>query len=153
MVKTVKKSKELQYYEAIGRRREATVRVRLYITHKDKETIVGSVKIKPGEIMVNKKPVQAYFPALAEKVTYLKPLKLTDSEVRFAISILTRGGGRAAQLEAMVLGISRALIKVNPTYRPALKKAGYLTRDARIRQRRRVGMGGKSRRAKQSPKR
>jgi small subunit ribosomal protein S9 len=63
------------------------------------------------------------------------------------------GGGQKSQLDALILSLARALIKSNLKFRPVLKKAGLLTRDARERQRRMVGTGGKSRRVKQSPKR
>ena len=79
--------------------------------------------------------------------------KIIDNKNRFAISIKTSGGGKNGQLEAIVHGISRSLSKVDENYRSALKKNGFLTRDPRKKERRKVGTGGKARRAKQSPKR
>jgi small subunit ribosomal protein S9 len=156
-----KKIKNLQYYEAIGRRKESLARVRLYlVSGKEKTVTVKSkeakelIKIKQGEIFVNHKPIASYFSSNAEKSQYLKPLKVTNNEDRFAVSVLIRGGGLVGQLEALVLGLSRAIEKADKdSYRPILKKEGFLTRDARTRERRKVGTGGKARRQKQSPKR
>ena len=149
-----KKTKDLKYYEGTGRRKEAVARVRLYLVNKGKIATVSDLKIKQGEIFVNKRPIGTLFPALAEKNYYLTPLKLTDNENRFAISIIIRGGGHSGWLTAIVHGLARALEKADrDSYRPILKKAGLLTRDDRERERRKVGTGGKARRAKQSPKR
>ncbi len=154
-----KKTKNLKYYEAIGRRKEAVARVRLYIAGKDKTVTINSdkqtgLKIKAGEIFVNKKPITEMFPAPYEKARYLYPLKLTENLDRFAISILVEGGGRNGQLEAIIHGMARALDKVNKeSFHPVVKKYGLLTRDSRERERRKVGTGGKARRMKQSPKR
>lgn len=150
----IKKTKDIKYFEGVGRRKEAVARVRLYLTNKEKTANVFEKKIKRGEIIINKKSISDYFPSQAEKNLYLLPLTLTNSEDRFAISILTRGGGHIGTLEAIVHGLARALEKVDrETYRPILKKAGLLKRDSRERERRKVGTGGKARRAKQSPKR
>lgn len=149
-----KKVAALKYYEAIGRRKSATARIRLHLATKEKEITFGENKVKKGEIYVNGQPVDKYFSGEANKVEYLTPLKLTDNLDRFAITIKVVGGGKAGQLDAIVLGLARALEKVDrPGYRPLLKKQGLLTRDSRIRERRKVGMGGKARRKKQSPKR
>ena len=150
-----KKTKQVTYYEGIGRRKESVARVRLYIvTGKDKTASIGGQKIKVGSIYANKNPIEKLFGAEHEKFRYLAPLKLTGSEDRFAISILVRGGGRTGQLEAIIHGLARALDKVDTNaYHSLIKKEGYFTRDPRVRQRRHVGTGGKARRAKQSPKR
>lgn len=149
-----KKSKDVQFFEAIGKRKEAAALVRLYIPGADKVVSVNGTKIKQGEIFVNKKPVSQFFSQPQEKAKYLRALKLTGSEERYAISIIVKGGGKNGQLDAVVHGLSRALDKVDhDTYHPLLKKEKLLTRDPRARQRRRVGTGGKSRRQKQSPKR
>lgn len=148
------KNKNIQYFEAVGRRKEAVARVRLYLATKDKAVSLDELKIKRGDIYLNRKPIGILFPAENEKAFYTLPLKLTDSEGKFAISIITDGGGKKGQLDAIVHGISRALEKVDrESYRPTLKKAGLLTRDSRVRERRKVGTGGKARRQKQSPKR
>lgn len=148
------KTKNLQYYEAVGRRKEAVARVRLYLATKTQTADIKDLKIKPGQIYVNQKLATEFFPAQSEKALYLMPLKLTNNEERFAISIIVKGGGKRGQLDAVVNGLSKALNKVDrATYRASLKKAGLLTRDSRKRERRKVGTGGKARRKKQSPKR
>jgi len=150
----VKKTKNLKYYEGVGRRKTSVARVRLFLVGKEKELTVKSKKIKQGEIFVNEKPVDKFFPSLFFKAKYLQPLQLTNSEDRFAISVIVRGGGINGQLDAMILALSRALEKSDKeTFRPLLKKAGLLTTDSRIRERRKTGRGGKARKAKQSPKR
>lgn len=150
----VKKTKNVHYYEAVGRRREAVARVRLYIVGKDKTALVSGVKMKEGEMTVNKKPIQIVFPSLREKILYMSPFKITQTEERFAVSAIVRGGGKNGQIDAIVHGLARAIEKTDKdTMRPLLKKAGLLTRDSRTRQRRHVGTGGKARRVKQSPKR
>lgn len=150
----VKKAKDLQYYESVGRRREAIARVRLYIVSKGKDVTVKGVKIAKGQILINGKMIEEVITHDYDKQRLLKPLRLTESDDRFAISIKTSGGGPNGQIEAMQHGISRSLCLADmETYKPLLKKEGLLTRDPRARQRRMVGMGGKSRRKKQSPKR
>ena len=115
--------------------------------------LVEGNKATIGNIFVNAKPIATLFSATNEKIRYLEPLLLTKSDERFIISAHIRGGGRSSQLDALIHSIARALEKVNEEYRPILKKAGLLTRDARVRERRKVGTGGKARRQKQSPKR
>lgn len=158
----VRKTKNIQFYEAIGRRKEAVARIRLYlVTNKEKKVVLKHVligkealTIKQGEIFVNKKPLAIYFPSLADRARFFIPLKLTNNENRFAISIIATGGGKSGQIEAIIHGLSRAIEKADKDqYRITLKKAGLLTRDPRTRERRHVGTGGKSRRQKQSPKR
>lgn len=149
-----KKEKNVQYYEATGRRREAVARVRLYIATKAKDVTLKGQKIAQGQIVVNEKPVETFAPNSYDKQRILKPLLITNNDTRFAITIKTAGGGKNGQIEAIQHGISRALCLVdNDEYRPILKGEGMLTRDPRARQRRMVGTGGKSRRQKQSPKR
>ena len=150
----VKKIKNLKYYESVGRRKEAVSRCRLFLTSKEKTATVEDQKIKAGEILVNNQPIAKYFPRLADKTKYLVPLKVTGTEERFAISIQVKGGGPAGQLTAVIHSISRALEKVDKdANHKSLKDLGLLTRDPRTRERRKVGTGGKARRAKQSPKR
>ena len=155
-----RKSKNLKYYEAVGRRKEAAARVRLYLVGSDKTASFknpvssGNVKVKQGEILVNGKLIDKIFPHQSDQAKYLFPLKMTGNDDRFAISILVKGGGKNGQLEAIIHGLARAIIKVDSDqYRPSLKKAGLLTRNPRVRERRKVGTGGKARRLKQSPKR
>lgn len=149
-----KKAKNLQYYEAIGRRKQSVARVRLFLATKDKAASLGDKKIKAGEIYLNGEPIEKRFSSLYEKETYLLPLKLTNTLDRFAISIFVKGGGKKGQLDAIVHGLSRALERADKeTFRPPLKKEGLMTRDSRKKERRKVGTGGKARRRKQSPKR
>ena len=134
------KTKVPSYISAVGRRKTAIARVRLYF--------------KAGEITVNGKPVAEYFPGEANSLRYLEPLRTTSLVDKVSASIKVIGGGKVSQLEAIIHGVSRALSKADPEkHRPTLKKKGFLTRDERMRERRKVGMGGKARRKKQSPKR
>ena len=144
------KTSQKDFVFAIGRRKSSTAEVRLY----RKDAVVwGGTNIKRGEVFVNKIPALKYFGASFEKV-YQSPMQVTNSQNKFAISIKVNGGGKMGQLEAAVLGIARALDKIDKEkFHSLLKKKGMLTRDPRVRERRKVGMGGKARRKKQSPKR
>jgi len=125
---------------AVGRRREAVARIRLY---------PGK-----GQNLVNEQPVSDYFPGEICRLAYYQPFKLTDTEGQYFATVRVVGGGKKGQLGAVIHGLSRALAEVEEKkYRPILKKEGLLTRDPRTRERRKVGMGGKARRRKQSPKR
>jgi len=148
-----KKTKNLEYYEAIGRRKEAVARARCYIVGRDKVATVKGLKIKAGDILINKKPSKTLFPSSYEQLVYLEPLTLTKNIDRFAISILVSGGGKSGQLMAVSHALARAVEKADKAMRPILKKKGLLTRDQRVKERRKVGTGGKARRQKQSPKR
>ena len=146
----VKKPSQREFVFAIGRRKSSTAEVRLY----KKDTIVwGGTALAVGEVVVNNKPALEYFGKSFEKV-YKGPFMATSAENKFAVSIKVSGGGKMGQLDAAVLAIARALDKVDKEkFHTTLKKRGMLTRDPRVRERRKVGMGGKSRRRKQSPKR
>lgn len=136
----------VSYYEAVGRRKVASARVRLYV--------VADGASEKGTILVNNRPVEKYFPGEIYKKLYLEPFRTTNTVGRFAVTIQTRGGGLHGQLEATIHGISRALEKVDKEkFRPILKKRGFLKRDPRAKQRRKAGFAGKSRARKQSPKR
>lgn len=132
-------AKDSKYQASVGRRKEASVRVRV---------IKG-----PGENLVNGKPFSKYFPGKVSQLLAEQPFKVTGTEDMFYFTAVVDGGGKSAQLSALVLGISKALLKVDAENRPSLKKGGFLTRDSRIRERRKAGTGGKARRKKQSPKR
>ncbi len=135
---------------SIGRRKSSTAKVRLY---KKDAVVFGGTTIKTGDIVVNNKPALDYFGKMFETV-YKKPLQLAGMENKLAVSIKVNGGGKGGQLDAAVLALARGLDKIEKEkFHTALKKKGLLTRDPRVRQRRRVGMGGKARRKKQSPKR
>jgi len=148
-----KKSKEMQFYQAVGRRKDAVARVRLYITGKEKSATVSGKKINQGEIVVNDKPLDKAFTSPVQQKRCIGPLELLKSADRFAISIKVNGGGSNGQVEAIIHGIARALVLVNEENKPILRQYDLLTRDSRTRERRKVGTGGKARRAKQSPKR
>lgn len=133
-------TKKIPYIYAIGRRKSARARVRLF-----------SGK---GESTVNGMVIEKYFPGEIAKEKYLLPFRVTETEDKYYISVKVTGGGKESQLDAMVVGIARTLVKVKEEkYKPLLKKLKLLTSDSRIRERRKVGTGGKARRKKQSPKR
>jgi len=149
-----KKTKNINYYEAVGRRKQSVARVRLYLLKKGREILVNKLNIKAGEIYINGKSLEKSALKSYEKNFLSLPLTLTKNQDRFAISILVSGGGTTGQLDAMVHGIARALEIVDKeAYRPTLKANGLLTRDPRKKETRKVGTGGKARRMKQSPKR
>lgn len=149
-----KKTKNINYYEAVGRRKQSVARVRLYLPKKGEEVLVNKLKIKPGEIYINDKPLEEIAFKSYEKSFLSLPLTLTKNQDRFAVSIMVSGGGTTGQLESMVHGLARALEIVDKeAYRPMLKANGLLTRDPRKKETRKVGTGGKARRIKQSPKR
>ncbi|HEX8965928.1 MAG TPA: 30S ribosomal protein S9, partial [Patescibacteria group bacterium] len=153
MADEVKRKQKRDYTYAVGRRREAVARVRLYGTVKE-GLMFGETPVVKGQILVNGNPIEHYFPGPVSKAKYMKPLIVTTTDGKFALTIKVSGGGRNGQLDATVLGIARALsAHSSEKYRKALKVEGLLTRDPRARERRKVGTGGKARRAKQSPKR
>lgn len=123
----------------VGRRKEAIARVRL--------------SEGKGQITVNGKPVSEYFLGLVLQKRYNKPLDVTKTAGKYTIAVKVEGGGQASQLGAVIHGISRAIAKVSPDLRTALKKQGCLTRDARVKERRKYGNAQKARAKKQSPKR
>jgi small subunit ribosomal protein S9 len=124
---------------AVGRRREAIASVRL----------ISST----AEMTVNDLPVSVYFPGIEAKLRYELPFATVSLPDKFSATAMVHGGGKNGQLDALVLGLSRALADYKAEFKKPLRDAGLLTRDPRTRQRRMVGMGGKSRRKKQSPKR
>ena len=116
-----------------GRRKEATAVVRL-------------TKGK-GTLTVNKKNIDEYFGRDVAKMIMRQPLVLTKSENAYDIDIKVQGGGSFGQAGAIRLAISKALIELNPDLRAELKKAGYLTRDSRVKERKKVGL----KKARKSP--
>ncbi len=141
------------FYEGIGRRKSAVVRLRLFIAKGAAEMSIGDVKIKKGEHIINAVDMKSYFPTKTLQAEYLRPFTLTDTLDRFAVIIHVIGGGKVGQADAAKLAAARALEKVDATFRTVLKADGLLSRDARVRERRKPGTGGKARRQKQSPKR
>lgn len=132
-------SDKARYFEAIGRRKTAIARVRLY-TKGDKL------------FLVNGKDFNAYFPTLESRQTAQSALEKMKCMDRFRIQVLVRGGGLHAQAEAVRHGISRALVLFNADFRKRLKRVGYLTRDPRMRERKKFGLK-RARRAPQWQKR
>lgn len=149
-----KKNSKRDYIFAIGRRKASVARVRLYQQVKA-DLVWGELPIKKGELFVNQKAIADYFSGDVSRRLYTEPLRVTNAhQLNYAFTIKVAGGGPSGQLQAVIAGIANVLDKLDTEkYRPTLKKKGFLTRDSRIRQRRNVGMGGKSRRKKQSPKR
>jgi small subunit ribosomal protein S9 len=121
------------YYEGVGRRKTATARVRLY----------------PGEgnIVVNDKPIEEYFSGEADVLHLLEPLKATNTVGTFNVSVKVQGGGLSGQAGAVRHGIARALLAADPNLRPVLRKGGFLTRDARMKERKKPGL----KRARKAP--
>jgi len=132
------KKQKQGYISAHGSRKQAVARVRLY---KGK-----------GEFTVNDLPIEKYFPSSAENLQWQKPFTLAKAGEYYA-TIKVNGSGKSSQLDAVIHGLSRALIVANPESRPILKKAGLLTRDPRAKERRKYGRAQKARKGKQSPKR
>ena len=142
-----------QYYEAVGRRKVSSARVRLYVVTGTTVTVDGTA-VEKGGMIVNGRPVENYFPGEILKKMYQEPFRTTNTLNRFATTIKVSGGGLSGQLASVIHGISRALEKVDKEkFRPILKKRGFMTRDPRAKQRRKAGFAGKSRAKKQSPKR
>lgn len=147
------KNTKKDYIFAVGRRKSSVARVRLYESVKT-DLAWGEQPVKKGELLVNQKPIAEYFSGEVSRRLYTEPLRVTNAhQQNYAFTIKVAGGGPSSQLQAAIAGIANALCKLDEKYRPTLKKKGFLTRDARVRERRAVGMGGKSRRKKQSPKR
>ena len=109
-----------------------------------RKSAVARVWIKPGTgtITVNRKPIEEYMKRETDRILIRQPLKITDSLERFDISVTVRGGGISGQAGAIRHAISRALANVSPELRLPLKKAALLTRDARVRERKKYGMRG-----------
>lgn len=119
--------KELRYY-ATGRRKESVARVWL---------TVGA-----GKIIVNNKDLMEYFKRPTLEMIINQPFQVTNTEGHYDIKATVKGGGLSGQSGAMVLGISRALIKVDEEFRQVLKKNGFLTRDPREKERKKYGQPG-----------
>ena len=141
------------YYEAVGRRKVSSARVRLYVVNDSTMTLNG-MTLEKGSMMVNGRAVENYFPGEVLKKMYQEPFRTTNTLGRFAVTIKTVGGGLYGQLGAVIHGISRALEKVDKEkFRPILKKRGFMKRDPRAKQRRKAGFAGKARARRNSPKR
>ena len=120
---------ETSYYYGTGRRKTATARVRL-------------IPDGSGSAVVNRKPLDDYFDREVMKMMIMQPFELTETLDKFDLRVNVRGGGKAGQAGAIRHGISRALLKVDPEFRSVLKKSGFLTRDARMKERKKYGQKG-----------
>jgi small subunit ribosomal protein S9 len=126
---------EMNYYEGVGRRKEATARVRLH---------TGSTG---GGFTVNDKPVDEYFTRIMDRAMVNKALSVTGTDGRFEVTVKVSGGGVTGQAGAVSLGLARALLKADPEYRKVLRDNGLLTRDARAKERKKPGL----KRARKAP--
>jgi small subunit ribosomal protein S9 len=124
----------VQYYEGIGRRKESTARVRI---------MQGE-----GKFTVNEKNLEEYFTRLGDSIAILGPFDSTgESRQQYDVSVIVKGGGVTGQTSAVQLGLARAIVKLNPDYTAALRKNGLLTRDPRIKERKKPGL----KRARKAP--
>lgn len=130
-------NEKAQFY-GTGRRKSSVARVRL---------VPGN-----GQIVINGKDSEEYFRKKTLEMIIRQPLVLTETEGRFDVLVNAYGGGTSGQAGAVRLGIARALLKADAEYRPVLKKAGFLTRDPRMKERKKYGLKG-ARRAPQFSKR
>jgi small subunit ribosomal protein S9 len=124
----------VQYYEGIGRRKESTARVR--VTN-------GS-----GQFIVNQKNLAEYFTRFGDTNIVLAPLQAVgEDRAHLDIIVIVEGGGVTGQTSAVQMGLARALLLMKPDSRPILRKGGFLTRDARIKERKKPGL----KRARKAP--
>lgn len=123
-----------QYYEGIGRRKESTARVRI---------TQGA-----GNFIVNEKELRKYFTRFGDAASILKPFSSTgENQAQYDVSVKVSGGGVNGQTDAVQLGLARAFVKINPEYTSALRKDGLLTRDPRVKERKKPGL----KRARKAP--
>ncbi|MFN2152255.1 MAG: 30S ribosomal protein S9 [Anaerolineales bacterium] len=122
-----------QYYEGIGRRKTSTARVR--------------VMNGTGEFMVNEKPLDEFFTRPGDVQTILAPLETVGRRTSLDVTVLVKGGGVTGQTDAVQLGVARALLRLDPDLKPALRKSGFLTRDQREKERKKPGL----KRARKAP--
>ncbi len=126
-------SDEVRYYEGVGRRKRAVARVRLY---------PGD-----GQIVINEKGLKEYFARPQDWLDVMAPLRLTNNEGRYNLSALVNGGGITGQAQAIQHGVARALVQTDPKLRTVLRRAGFLTRDPREKERKKAGL----KRARKAP--
>lgn len=123
----------VQYYEGIGRRKTSSARVRI---------ITGN-----GQYIINDKQAEAYFPRLGDMKKIVSPLLAAEMEDQFDISVKVKGGGITGQAGAVCHGLARALVKMDPELRPVMRAGGLLTRDSRMKERKKPGL----KRARKAP--
>ena len=121
-----------QFY-GTGRRRESIARV--------------YIKMGPARFTVNGRPVEEYFRNIAWHTAAVEPLKFTQMQDQIEVKCIVKGGGVGGQSGAVRMGLSRALSRINPELRPALRKNGFLTRDSRMKERKKYGL----KRARKAP--
>lgn len=127
-------TEQQRYYYGVGRRKTAVAQVRLFPGN--------------GQITINKKEPREYFGGRdLYQVIISEPLRLTNMFDRFNVRVRVKGGGLTGQAGAVRHGIARALVRLDPELRPALRQAGLLTRDARVKERKKVGL----KRARKAP--
>ena len=131
-------AKKLVQYLGTGRRKSSVARVYL--------------RAGKGKITINGRDFEDYIPSAAVRLDVLEPLELTETTEKFDVLVNVCGGGITGQAGAIRLGITRALLEVNPDYRAVLKPAGLVTRDSRAKERKKYGLK-KARRAPQFSKR
>lgn len=131
-----KKSSE-KYFYAVGRRKSSVAQVRLYAD--DKAT--------DNDLIVNGKKFKEYFPMISSQNSLLAPLKAVGMQGKFRMTVLVRGGGTTGQVEAVRLGVARALVVADETLKKTLKDLGLMTRDAREVERKKAGL----KKARKSP--
>jgi small subunit ribosomal protein S9 len=123
-----------QYYEGIGRRKQSSARVRI---------MNGS-----GTFTVNGKEIDAFFTRMGDAANIVNAFQIADhSNEKFDVTVLVQGGGVTGQRDAVKLGLARALVKMDEELRPALRHSGYLTRDPRVKERKKPGL----KRARKAP--
>lgn len=120
---------ETSYFYGTGRRKTATARVRL-------------IPEGSGAAVVNRRPMDEYFNREAVKMIIMQPFELTETQGKFDLHVNVRGGGKSGQAGAIRHGIARALLQSDPELKPILKKAGFLARDARMKERKKYGQKG-----------
>ena len=124
----------VQFYEGIGRRKESTARVRI---------MQGE-----GKFIVNEKNLEDYFTRLGDSSAILDPFDTTgENRQLYDVTVIVKGGGVTGQATAVQLGLARAIVKFNPDYTAALRKNGLLTRDPRVKERKKPGL----KRARKAP--
>jgi small subunit ribosomal protein S9 len=124
----------VQYYEGIGRRKESIARVRV---------MSGS-----GVFTVNTKPVEDYFTRTGDVQSIVAPIQAAGEERnQLDVTVIVNGGGVNGQTDAVMMGIARALAQMKPDIKPALRKGGFLTRDPRVKERKKPGL----KRARKAP--
>lgn len=125
---------EGDYHNGLGRRKESSARVRIYPDADNK-------------FIINNNELDEYFDLQHLKEKIMEPLEMVSKDGEFGVSVKVEGGGFTGQADAIQLGLARALVELDPELKPTLKSAGHLTRDARVKERKKYGHKG----ARKSP--